>query len=111
MLQYPTRPLRRGRDRRIGLLTVCVLAVGLGTRASTAHPSVSVVVDSTGTIYFSDLSRVWMIHPDGSRSVAVDNVHTHELWIGPDGNVWGDDVQNVGEQYRHRVWKRATPPA
>lgn len=71
-----------------------------------AHPSVSVVVDSSGTIYYSDLSRVWMITPDGARHIAVNHVHTHELWIGPEGHVWGDDVQNVGEQYRHRVWKR-----
>ncbi len=47
-----------------------------------------------------------MITRDGTRSVAVENVHTHELWIGPDGNVHGDDVQNVGDAYRHRVWKR-----
>lgn len=87
------------------LVVVASCVVGLPANTD-AHPSVSIVVDSTGTIYYSDLFRVWMIMPDGARAVAVDGVHTHELWIGPDGNVWGDDVQNVGEQYRHRIWKR-----
>ncbi len=74
--------------------------------ASLADPSVSIVVDSAGTIYYSDLERVWMITRSGSKEIAVDDVHTHELWIGPDDLLYGEDVRNVGEAYRHRVWKR-----
>ena len=67
----------------------------------------SVVIDSRGTVYYSDLERVWMIRPDGSKQVAVEGVHTHELFVDAADNLYGEDVTNVGEAYRHRVWKRA----
>lgn len=47
-----------------------------------------------------------MIKPDGSKIIAVENVHTHELILGPDDTLYGEDVTNIGENYRHRVWKR-----
>lgn len=71
-----------------------------------AHPPVSIVIDSQGNIFYSDLEQVWLITPEGTKTVAVPNVHTHELWIGPDNTLYGEDVTNVGENYKHRVWKR-----
>lgn len=71
-----------------------------------AHPSVSVVIDSKGNIFYSDLSRVWMITPDGDKQVVVDDVHTHELWLSEDDKLYGEDVRNQGENYRHKVWVR-----
>ena len=49
-----------------------------------------------------------MITPDGSLKIAVAGVHTHELWIGPDDALYGEDVTNVGDNFRHRVWKRTS---
>ena len=72
-----------------------------------AHPSVSIVIDSQGNIFYSDLEHVWMIRDDGTKTIAVQNVHTHELWIGPDDALYGEDVTNVGENYRHRIWRRS----
>ncbi|MCP9291242.1 hypothetical protein [Gracilimonas sediminicola] len=71
-----------------------------------AHPSVSVVIDSKGNIFYSDLSRVWMISPDGDKKVVVENVHTHELWLSPNDELFGEDVRNQGDNYRHKVWVR-----
>lgn len=71
-----------------------------------AHPSVSVVIDSKGNIFYSDLSRVWMISPDGDKRVAVEGVHTHELWLSADDKLYGEDVRNQGNNYRHKVWVR-----
>ena len=71
-----------------------------------AHPPVSIVIDSRGNVFYSDLEQVWMIAPDGSKTIAVQHVHTHELWIGPDDTLYGEDVANVGDSYRHRIWKR-----
>ena len=71
-----------------------------------AHPSVSIVIDSQGNIFYSDLERIWMIRPDGTKIVAVENVHTHELWIDQSDVLYGEDVTNVGDNYRHRIWKR-----
>jgi len=43
------------------------------------HPGIGIVKDSKGNIYYTDLSRVWKIAPDGKRSAVVNKVHTHEL--------------------------------
>ena len=85
-------------------LLVAVLAT---VSRVTAHPSAVLVLDSRGNVYFSDLTNVWVLRPDGSIEIAVPRVHTHELWLGPADTLYGEDVTNVGEEYRHRVWKLA----
>jgi hypothetical protein len=72
-----------------------------------ACPSTVLVMDSRGNLYFSDLTNVWVLRPDGTTAIAVPRVHTHELWLGPADTLYGEDVTNVGEAYRHRVWKLA----
>jgi len=72
--------------------------------AAQAHPSISIIVDSRGNIFYSDLTHVWRIAPDGTKKIAVSNVHTHELWLSRDDVLYGEDVTNIGEAYRHRVW-------
>lgn len=37
------------------------------------------------------LTATVQAHPSVSL-VAVSHVHTHELWLGPDGSLYGDDV-------------------
>jgi len=74
-----------------------------------AHPPVSIVMDREGNVFYSDLERVWMIAPDGRKSVAVPNVHTHELGLDAAGNLYGEHVWYEGDatkQYGHRVWRR-----
>ena len=71
-----------------------------------AHPSISIVVDSQGNIFYSDLTNVWIIYPDGHKEIAVPNVHTHELWLSPEDVLFGEDVTNSGDDYRHRLWSR-----
>lgn len=83
-----------------------LLFVGMMTSVAWAHPPVSIVMDSQGNVYFSDLERVWKIGRDGEKTVVVDGVHTHELWMSGDDVLYGEDVTNIGELYRHRVWKR-----
>lgn len=89
----------------LGLATAGPLAPGTQPASLAAHPAVSVVVTPDGRVYFSDLRRVWVLDPDGSFRVAVPDVHAHELWSGPDGGVYGDDVQNEGDAYRARTWR------
>jgi hypothetical protein len=86
------------------LAAVAVLAPAIPGSAS-AHPPVSLVLDSRGNLYFSDLRSVRVLRPDGRIEIAVTDVHTHELWLGPDGALYGEDVTNVGDDYRHRVWR------
>jgi sugar lactone lactonase YvrE len=73
-----------------------------------AHPPTSVVMDSKGNVYYSDLEQVWKISPAGKLSVAVANVHTHELYLDKLDRLYGEDVEYLGEKvdkYRHRVWR------
>lgn len=75
-----------------------------------AHPSVSVVFDSKGNLYYSDLKQVWQRAPDGKLTVAVPGVHTHELAIDAQDNLYGEHVWYEGERtdkWGHYVWKRA----
>lgn len=87
-----------------------LLLVALGTRAALAHPPVSVVVDARGNVYYSDLEQVWRLAPDGTKSVAVPNVHTHELYLDAQGNLYGEHLWYNGEAantWGHYVWRRA----
>lgn len=77
-----------------------------------AHPAIQVVSDGAGAVYFSDTRQVWRVTPDGVKSVVVPNVHTHELWLDPQGNLYGEHLEFHnppvnGAQWSHRVWKRA----
>ncbi|HEV8660923.1 MAG TPA: hypothetical protein VGS96_20145 [Thermoanaerobaculia bacterium] len=77
--------------------------------AALAHPAVGIVVDSRGNIFYSDLHHVWRIAPDGSKSIAVPNVHTHELCLDGEDNLYGEHLWYEGEatnRWGHRVWKR-----
>ena len=74
-----------------------------------AHPPVSVVIDSCDNIYYSDLNQVWRVAPNGTKSVAVPDVHTHELYIDAHDNLFGEHLWYEGEatdKWGHYVWKR-----
>jgi hypothetical protein len=97
--------VRHGATKRLAFAIVLWLLALPGDAG--AHPPVSVVMDSRGNLYFSDLENVRVLRPDGSIEIVVRNVHTHELWIGPDDALYGEDVVNRGDEYRHRVWMRS----
>jgi hypothetical protein len=76
-----------------------------GTSAK-AHPGVGIVQDSRGNVFFTDLKQVWQITPDGTVSVAVPEVHTHELCLDADDTLYGEHLWGEGGGWRHRVWCR-----
>jgi sugar lactone lactonase YvrE len=74
-----------------------------------AHPPVSVVIDQQGNVYYSDLEQVWRVAPNGAKSIAVPNVHTHELYLDAQGNLFGEHLWYTGERtdkWFHYVWRR-----
>lgn len=84
-----------------------VLALLACAGAAAAHPPVSVVMDSRGFVYYSDLENVWRISPTGTRTVAVMGVHTHQLYMDGQDRLFGEDARNddvTGRPY-HRVWR------
>jgi len=88
------------------LVTLTLLALGA---AAAAHPGIGIVIDSKGNAYYTDLKQVWRISPDGKKSVAVADVHTHELWIDSLDNLYGEHLWYEGDasgKWGHRIWKR-----
>lgn len=91
------------------ILPVVALVLAL-TAAAPAHPGVGILADSKGNVYYTDLSRVWRITPDGRKGIVVDGVHTHELWIDTLDNLYGEHLWYEGDatgKWGHRVWKRS----
>jgi len=80
-----------------------VLAAG-----AAAHPGVGIVEDSRGNVYFTDLKQVWRRSPDGKTVVVVPGVHTHELHMDAQDNLYGEHLWYEGERidkWGHRVWR------
>jgi len=87
-----------------------LLAAALLATSAFAHPSVSVVRDKQGNVYYSDLERVWRVAPDGVKTVAVPGVHSHELCVDAEGNLYGEHLWYEGEKvdkWGHYVWRLA----
>ena len=84
-------------------------AIAVFASPAAAHPPVSIVFDSRGNLFYSDLVHVWRLSPDGSRSIAVRNVHTHELAIDDRDQLFGEDqrFEPATETWSHSVWKRS----
>jgi hypothetical protein len=90
-------------------IALSLLTAG-GAAPLLAHPGVGIVMDSRGNVFYTDLARVWRIAPDGARTVAVPNVHTHELCLDAQGNLYGEHLWYEGEstnRWGHRVWRRS----
>jgi hypothetical protein len=94
------RPLR---------IAVAAFLLAIGT-AAFSHPGVGIVIDSRGNVFYTDLHHVWRIAPDGGKSIAVANVHTHELCLDAKDNLYGEHLWYNGERldtWGSRVWRRS----
>lgn len=73
-----------------------------------AHPGIGIVKDSKGNIYYTDLKQVWEISPDGNKKVVVRGVHTHELYIDKNDDLFGEHLWYNGEKldtWGHYLWR------
>jgi sugar lactone lactonase YvrE len=87
-----------------------VLLAAIVGAPALAHPGIGIVEDARGNVFYTDLEEVWRIAPDGTKTVAVPHVHTHELCIDVNGTLYGEHLWYEGDAtktWRHRVWKRA----
>lgn len=92
----------------LGWFLIALLGV---TPPLRAHPAVSVVRDSRGNIFYSDISRVWRLTPDGAHTVFIPGVHTHELALDAQDRLSGEHLwydATRPEPWQHYLW-RATP--
>lgn len=88
------------------LLAACLVVAG---PAASAHPPRGLAITPEGQVYFSDLERIWAIRPDGRLVVlrgAADR-HTHELFLDPAGNLFGEDsfYEPSTGAYRAGIWR------
>jgi hypothetical protein len=86
---------------------LCILILSLASEIVWAHPGVSIVQDSRGNIFYTDTKQVWKITPDGKKSVVVPSVHTHELCLDGEDNLFGEHLWYEGDatkKWGHRVW-------
>ncbi len=94
--------------RRSALLGMALLFGAVSSRPSSAHPGIGIAVDSQGNVFYTDLKQVWRIAPDGTKSIAVPRVHTHELYLDAQDNLFGEHVWYEGDRtgkWGHRVWR------
>lgn len=80
----------------------------LAAASVAAHPGVGIVMDAHGNVFYTDLTHVWKIAPDGAKSIAVRSVHTHELHLDAQGNLHGEHLWYEGEasnRWSHYVWR------
>jgi hypothetical protein len=90
------------------LKRVILLAAFTFIASAFAHPGIGIVMDGRGNVFFTDLKQVWKISPQGNKSVAVPNVHTHELCLDAEDNLYGEHLWYEGEaidKWGHYVWK------
>jgi len=72
-----------------------------------AHPGIGIVMDSEGNVFYTDLDHVWKISTNGEQSIAVKNIHTHELYIDEEDNLYGEHEWYEGEatdKWGNYVW-------
>jgi DNA-binding beta-propeller fold protein YncE len=97
-------------SRHFGLSCVAIAGCLLWTSSAEAHPGVGIVMDSRGNVYYTDLKKVWRIALDGKKSVVVPGVHTHELCLDAQDNLYGEHLWYEGERtdkWGHYVWRRS----
>ena len=90
--------------------TFHLLVMVLGLTSASGHPGIGIVQNSKGEVFYTDLKQVWKITLSGRVELAVPDVHTHELYLDPQGNLYGEHLWYNGEQkntWGHYVWKRA----
>lgn len=71
-----------------------------------AHPGIGIVMDSKGNVFYTDTERVWRIDVSGRKSVVIPNVHTHELYLDADDNLFGEHLwyEGSGNKWGHYIW-------
>src|SRR6218665_356634 len=91
--------------KKLLLIIICLVSL-----ANTyAHPGIGIATNSKGEVFYTDLARVWKVLPDGkTKTIVVPNVHTHELYIDKQDNLYGENLWYKGEatdKWGHFVWR------
>jgi len=87
-------------------MRLALAALVLAASPALAHPGWGLVVDTEGAVYYTDLKQVLRIGPEGGTTVAVPDVHTHELYLDPAGTLHGEHLwyESATEAWGHYDW-------
>lgn len=79
----------------------------VGALSTNGHPGINIVCDDQGNVYFTDLEHVWRINPSGVVSIAIKNIHTHQLLVDEKGSIHGEHVWYIEKEDRwaHYLWQ------
>jgi hypothetical protein len=72
-----------------------------------AHPGVGIVMDSNGNVFYTDTERVLKIDATGRKSVVIPDIHTHELFLDSNDNLFGEHLWYDGStaKWGHYIWQ------
>lgn len=87
---------------------IAALLLVVASSATFAHPGIGIVMDSKQNVFYTDLKHVWKIDKTGKRTIAVHNVHTHELYLDKNDNLFGEHLWYEGEasdKWGFYIWK------
>ncbi|MBN8652599.1 MAG: hypothetical protein J0L67_14300 [Cytophagales bacterium] len=72
-----------------------------------AHPGVGIVMDSKSNVFYTDTERVLKIDASGRKSVVIPNVHTHELFLDANDNLFGEHLwyEGANNKWGHYLWR------
>lgn len=91
--------------KKLLFIIICLFTIF----ASQAHPGIGIVTNTKGEIFYTDLARVWKVSTDGNtKTIVIPNVHTHELYMDKQDNLFGEHLWYEGEatdKWGHFVWK------
>ncbi len=84
---------------------LCIMLVLVIPMWLFAHPGIGIVKDSKGNIYYTDLHQVWKIRA-GVKTIVVPDVHTHELYIDQNDNLFGEGgyYDSQTNKFYHYLW-------
>ena len=86
---------------------ITILFFTITSHTLLAHPGIGIVKDSKGNIYYTDLKQIWKIDVNGKHTIAVKDVHSHELYMDSADNLFGEHLWYNGEKadtWGHYVW-------
>jgi hypothetical protein len=91
--------------RSLKILTLNILFLFV-CQNTFAHPGMGLVIDRKGNIYYTDLKHIWKQTPNGQKSIAVENVHSHELYMDRNDNLFGEHYwyESTTDKWFHYEW-------
>lgn len=86
--------------------TRCLCFLPVCTLPCAAHHAWGIVIDAQGRVFCADVAANRIYRFDDSHLTAIaSGVHSHELWIDPASNLYGEHVEYRDGRWLRRYWR------